>query len=165
VRTPFLLSTKLTYSVRIAWHQTFRTFVQAGSAFITSKVFRIDPQRYTLLSRCIRLLIAFYISALVHMPGNIALGTSFFGSGCQGFFLMQAVGIIVEDAANHTYRQFRPRIPPNKIPAGGTKMLGYFWVLAWITWTGPPFFWVTARNLIPGRDETVPWSFLQWLGF
>lgn len=148
---------------RVAWHQTFRSFAEANSSFITSKILCVNPQRYRLFSRCIRLFLAFFISALVHIPGNVALGVNIFATGAPRFFLMQAVGIVIEDAFFYMYRHLKLHTP-RKMSSGGLVFLGYLWTLAWLTWTGPSFFWVTARNLVPRGDETIPWSVLQWFG-
>lgn len=123
------------------------------------------PRDYKLVSRCVRLHLAFFITALVHIPGVVILGESPFSVGVPKFFLMQAVGIVIESTVLYMWMTITRAKPESVISGRMTKLLGYIWVLAWTTWTGPSFTWLVARALIPGKDDVVPWSFLKWLGY
>jgi hypothetical protein len=120
-----------------------------------------------MLSRYIRLHVAFFITALIHVPGVVILGESPFAIGLFKFFLMQAVGILIESMIfNIWITATKTRIDHVPVPAGIIAyLLGYIWVLAWISWTGPEYTWMVARAVVEGRDNVVPWSFIRWLGY
>lgn len=148
----------------LSWHQILRSSLEASAAFIVTQVLCIPPQ-YKILSRCVRLHLAFFITALVHLPGPVLLGHSPFVPGVPKFFLMQAVGIMIESTAFYVWSAIRGPAA-DKVPAGRmAKLLGYVWVLGWTTWTGPSFTWLTARRLTPGKDDVVPWSLIKLLRY
>jgi hypothetical protein len=138
--------------------------LEASAAFLNTHVFHINPHQ-KILWRFVRLFIAFYFTALVHLPGVVILGGSPFDTGVQKFFLMQAVGIVIESIVFSLWT-VRAQNTTNGLRAGRmTKLLGYMWVLAWTTWTGPSFTWIISRMVVQGRDDVVPLSFLKWLGY
>jgi hypothetical protein len=93
----------------------------------------------------------------------VILGESPFTTGVPKFFLMQAVGILIESTELNFWVAIS-KVATNEAPAGRTtKLMGYVWVLAWITWTGPSFTWLVARALVQGKDDVVFWSFIKWL--
>jgi hypothetical protein len=150
----------------LAWHQTFRSCVESSSSFISTDVLRISPSRHRLLSRTIRLFLAFYISALVHIPGNVALGQSPFNTSAPTFFVMQALGITIESFVYYwwSYMTKTRGLKLGESSLGKrAKVFGYLWTAAWLTWTGPSWMWTTARGLVPGRDVVVPWSLFKQL--
>lgn len=81
------------------------------------------------------------------------------------FFLMQAVGIVIESMVVYVWAATGRTGTGNATAVRMTKLLGFIWVLAWISWTGPGFTWVIARKLVPGKDDVVPWSLIKWLGY
>ncbi|RDW65127.1 hypothetical protein BP6252_10778 [Coleophoma cylindrospora] len=145
------------------WHQLLRSSLEACTSFLITCVFGISSHHKTLI-RYLRVFLAFYITALIHIPGVVVLGGSPFASGCPTFFIMQAVGILIESMVIYLWSAIS-RTPIDNMPTRRmTKVLGYVWVLAWTSWTGPSFTWVIARALVQGRDDVVPWSFIKWLG-
>jgi hypothetical protein len=149
---------------RITWHQIFRSSLETFTSFVTTRVLCIPPQ-WKILSRYVRLFLAFYVTALLHLPGVVILGESPIALDLPKFFLMQAVGIMVESTVLHIWAAIGITTTSNVTTRRVTKVLGYIWVLAWTAWTGPGFVWVVARGLVPGKDDVVPWSFVKWLGY
>jgi hypothetical protein len=94
------------------------------------------------------------------------IGGSPFATGVPKFFLMQAFGIVIESIVLNFWAGIKETSVDDAAPAGrATKVLGYGWVLGWITWTGPSFTWLVARLLVQGRDDVVPWSLVKSLGY
>ncbi|KFY47321.1 hypothetical protein V494_00041 [Pseudogymnoascus sp. VKM F-4513 (FW-928)] len=166
---PLFGSFRDSYTLRrfwgITWHQLLRSSLEASTSFITTRVLCI-PHSWKLLSRCVRLCLAFYITALVHLPGVVIHGESPFALDLPKFFLMQAVGIMIESTVIYACAAATGRTATdNGTARRTTKVLGYIWVLAWTAWTGPGFLWVVARSLVPDKDDVVPWSVVKWLGY
>ena len=74
-----------------------------------------------------------------------------------GFFLMQAIGITVEDFVEWVYRVVRPRRQPNhrdeksgqngigKSVETWQKLIGYLWVASWFVLTTPMWSYQRMR--------------------
>jgi hypothetical protein len=78
---------------------------------------------------------------------------------------MHAVGILIESTMLDIWLSIR-RTANKEVPSGRmAKLLGYIWVLAWTTWTGPKFTWIVARGLPQGKEDVVPLIFIKWLGY
>ena len=134
-----------------------RAFLDAISEFVATIILSIP--KGTLLSRYMRLAFAFALSGLVHVSLDIEEGLHPLESGAPRFFLMQAGGIMFEDAVQETYRR-----------CGGkanawTRVIGYIWFLSFISWTTPSWTWVTARAVFSRQDKNLPFSPLTYLGF
>ena len=149
---------------RKSWHQILRSSLEASSDVISTQVLCI-PRNYEVISRCVRLHLAFFITALIHIPGVVIFGLSPFALGVPKFFLMQAVGIVFESMVLYVWATVNKAKPKVATTGRVTKALGYVWVLAWTTWTGPSYTWPVAREFIRGKDNVVPWSFVKWLGY
>ncbi|OBT67453.1 hypothetical protein VE03_03045 [Pseudogymnoascus sp. 23342-1-I1] len=148
----------------ITWHQLLRSSLEAFTSFLATHVLCI-PASWKIVSRYVRLFLAFYVTALVHLPGVVILGQSPFVLDVPKFFLMQAVGIMIESTVFHVWAARGRTAADNVTIQRTSKLLGYTWVLAWTAWTGPSFTWVVARGLVRGKDDVVPWSFIKWLGY
>ncbi|OBT76848.1 hypothetical protein VF21_04730 [Pseudogymnoascus sp. 05NY08] len=165
---PLFGSFREAYTLRrfwgISWHQIFRSSLEAFTSFFATQVLCIPPH-WKILSRYVRLFLAFYVTALLHLPGVVILGESPFALDVPKFFLMQVVGVMIESTVLHAWAATRSTATDNATARRATKLLGYMWVLAWTAWTGPGFLWVVARGLVPGKDDVVPWIFVKWLGY
>ena len=132
-----------------------RGIVEPFSNLISNNILRL--RRGTLLSRYMRIILAFYISGLLHVCIDVALGIRFWDSGSPRFFVMQALGITVEDAVQEIYQRNGGK--SNAYSRG----LGYAWVSLWMVWTTPSWQWVLARATVPRDEKSIPYSFLGHL--
>ncbi|KAF3025774.1 hypothetical protein E8E14_014515 [Neopestalotiopsis sp. 37M] len=157
---PLFGSIKNAYSIRQYWgkfyHQCLRKPVSGPADYIIDHIFQL--RRGTLLSRYSRLLLAFALSGFIHHMGEIATGISVNESGQFVFFTAQAVGIMIEDAGMELYRRFGLKLPRRLEYA-----VGYLWVLLWMIFIGPYWYFPTARHMTKTWDTSMPFSVFRWL--
>jgi hypothetical protein len=102
---------------------------------------RLRFHRPSLAARYLRIIIEFALSASLHAIIDEYIGLSPHQSGGSCFFLLQPLGIILEEAVQTLYRRY-------KLGAGHpwwadvledrlTKVVGYLWVITFFTLTGP----------------------------
>ncbi|KAM0801166.1 membrane bound O-acyl transferase family-domain-containing protein [Usnea florida] len=110
------------------WHQNLTLNLLGPARFITYDVLRLPRtgliQRYTLI------FFIFFVSSCFHLVGDLASIPSS-QSGALRFFTAQACGIMLEDGVQEIYR----RIRGGAKPALWSKIAGYFWVLAFLSWS------------------------------
>lgn len=149
---------------RITWHQLLRSSLEAFTSFVAIHVLCIPPS-WKILTRYVRLYLAFYVTALLHLPGVVIVGGNPYTLDVPKFFLMQALGIMIESTVLYAWAATGKTATDNVTGKRVIKLFGFIWVLAWTAWTGPSFTWVIARGLVRGKDDVVPWSFMRWLGY
>ncbi|OJD31222.1 tri7-like toxin biosynthesis protein [Diplodia corticola] len=146
------------YSLRrcwgAVWHQCLRRGLTAHADFVADRVLRI-PRGCTLLSRYARLFAAFGLSGLVHHVCVRAMGVPPAESGALVFFLLQALGIVVEDAVQAVCGVGRAagsgagagagRGLFARMNAGLRRGIGYVWVVAFVAWSSPTWFYAQSR--------------------
>jgi hypothetical protein len=92
--------------IRSFWHKLMRGALEPLTPFTSTSLLHLKLG--TALSRYARLLIAFFISALLHVPIDMEFGIPFLSSGAPRFFLMQAAGMMVEEFVQRLYRSLAP---------------------------------------------------------
>ncbi|KAJ7060226.1 membrane bound O-acyl transferase family-domain-containing protein [Mycena amicta] len=111
------------------WHQKNRRFLSSHGKFLAHRVLRF--QRGSVASAYTQLFVAFFVSGVMHyFPEYMAL--RHWGGGGLRFFVLQAVGISVEESIVALGRRLGLERWP--IP---WKLLGYFWVWTWFAFTAP----------------------------
>lgn len=85
-------------------------------------------------------------------------------------FIMQAVGITVEDFVQWVYRTIRlgqqPRARDDKAdgkggvesPSAWQRAVGYLWVAAWLTWSTPAWSYQNVRH---DAGQLFPFSVVE----
>ena len=119
------------------WHQMLRSsLVPWGAA--ACRLLRLPPG--SLAASAVVVTIAFALSGTGHA---LAMHTTdpALGAGALCFFLLQAVGIVLENLVCLAYARARCRWAGDGA-AGDTEQalgraIGRAWLLAWIAWTGP----------------------------
>jgi len=142
---------RLTIERRYSWHQWLRKQLEENSNFISSSILRIPNG--TLLARYTKIVLAFGISGLLHYLTAITTGLPPSHTGDLTYFLMQALGIMCEDAVQALYR----RNTSGK-PGSWTRIVGYIWVSLFLIWTTPQWMYPRARAIVPGKDDMPPWK-------
>jgi len=122
---------------------------------VTSTALGFKPG--TIGSSYTQLYVAFFLSGLIHVGGDIAL--SFRGSAASPslpsmrFFLLQAFIITLEDMFICVTRRLGVKY------SVWTRILGYAWVTAWFGWCVSEFAKTTVREgwgiREPGVDENA----------
>jgi hypothetical protein len=110
--------------------------------------------RYTFLLTCFR------ISGIAHIIADPDNGISYNDSGAFRFFIMQAVGIMFEDAIQAIYRSIRGlRWTDIRRPNVWERLLGYFWVFVFMVWTTPSWSYASMAGSKGG--SILPFSILS----
>ena len=140
------------------WHQLSRLKFSQTAAYGVYDV--LGAKRGGLVGRYAFIGCVFAASGLQHFAGDRVEGLNWKESGCVRYFAMQAVGIVVEDAAQEVWR----RIGGGKETAL-RRRLGYLWVVAWQVWTLPGMTYpklAAARG--ERRERIVQLSLMGFLG-
>ncbi|KAL5871726.1 hypothetical protein ACKVWC_007373 [Pyricularia oryzae] len=148
---PFFGSPWDAYSLRRFWghfwHQTWRKFLTGHADAISDKVLGIP--RGTTVSVYTRLWLAFFISGACHISSDVGMGIPFSKTGAFATFLLQPVGIILEDLLRATLGKVVP------LPGGVKRVLGRVWVLAFLAYSTPVWFY--AQHRVAGDSgEALP---------
>ncbi|KAF4454892.1 hypothetical protein F53441_2685 [Fusarium austroafricanum] len=130
------------------WHRLFRKALTGWGDFIPDRVLRVH--RGTLLSRYLRLTLAFFTSALMHRCLHyfyrLDAGDWY---EIETFFLLQPLAIMFEDAIQAA----TVHIPLSR-PLRQT--VGFMWLWVFFTWSTPTFLYPTLRAKDPG--QMLPFS-------
>lgn len=90
-----------------------------------------------ILARYTRLFVAFFISGLIHHASDLAMGIPASEAGALRFFVLQPIGIMLEDAAQSTIGiGVHPYL---------RRLFGYMWVVSFLVWTTPTWFYPQQR--------------------
>ena len=141
-----LLSTSLTSFWSTRWHQLYReSFVEVGSRPLEVYFGRVG-----------RILGAFTVSGILHDVGMRGMGRGANTLEVMGFFLLHAVGMIMEYAWKRATGKH----------VGG--IIGFVWAFSYLIVTGSIFMDVWARKGLLGFDfGPDAWSptalFLNWI--
>lgn len=156
----FFGSIREAYSLRRFWgsfyHQGLRAAITGLADYLADKVIRL--RRGTLLSRYSRLLLAFATSGLIHHMGEIAIQTPPGERTQFVFFSSQALGIMFEDAVIGLYKS-----SGLKLPRVLERGIGCVWLLFWLVWTVPAWFYSTARQMRPDEDIMLLIPAARWI--
>ncbi|KAF4957955.1 hypothetical protein FGADI_2784 [Fusarium gaditjirri] len=130
------------------WHRLFRKALTGWGDFIPDRVLRL--RRGTLLSRYLRLILAFFTSALMHRCLHyfyrLEAGEWY---EIETFFLLQPLAIMLED----TVQAVTANIPLSR-PL--RWIVGFIWLCTFFTWVTPTFLYPTIR--VPDPGQLLPFS-------
>lgn len=144
---------------RVFWHQVMRQRLSALANLGTYHVLCL--RKNTLLARYVFLFTAFAASGLFHGSSDIGAGIKWEENGAMRFFVTQALGIMVEDGVQAA---FRARIAKRRRGQNESMSVavGYAWVVIWISWTSPAFFYPKMSKQTGSEwDELMPFSLLK----
>ncbi|KAK2008697.1 hypothetical protein LZ32DRAFT_621227 [Colletotrichum eremochloae] len=119
------------------WHQNFRKWLTSHADAISDKVFHI-PRR-TKMSVYTRLWLVFLLSGICHVSSDLGMGMSFSEAGSLSTFLLQPVGIILEDLFQGSLGKII------RLPTAAKRVLGFTWVLAFLSYSSPTWFYAQQR--------------------
>jgi len=88
-------------------------------------------------------------------------GTPWQESGALRFFVMQALGIIIEDAAQGIFRGVKRQTRSPGRPEGWKRTLGCVWLLCWLVWTTPDWNYPIAQR--SSGQGILPFTLLGWM--
>lgn len=103
--------------------------------------------------------LTFALSGYVHTLMDNTAGIPLATNTAWKLFVMQAVGITVEDLVENTYHKIAG--PSNtKSTALWKKIVGFVWVLGWMSWTTAPW---SYQNMRHDADPLYPFSAVETL--
>ncbi|KAK1595396.1 membrane bound O-acyl transferase family-domain-containing protein [Colletotrichum navitas] len=141
------------YSLRrfwgLYWHQTLRKWLTGHADAISDKLLGIP--RGTKMSVYTRLSLTFLLSGIFHVTSDLGMGIPSSEAGSFTTFLLQPVGIMMEDLFLGTLGKVI------LLPKVVKRLLGFLWVLAFLSYSTPTWFYAQQRlagnsgDLLPFR--------------
>ncbi|KAJ6035709.1 hypothetical protein N7499_002836 [Penicillium canescens] len=137
------------------WHQLFRWPMQGISSFVCRDILHLP--RPSLIERYANIVVVFVISATLHLAIDSRAGIMHPQTGALRCFLIQPLGIMLEDGAQAIYRRVHGGAATyNK----WTKLAGYIWAWAFLTLVAPLYNVPLFRYEDPNRNG-VPLPIIQ----
>jgi hypothetical protein len=136
--------------------------MQGISSFVCWDILRLP--RPSLIERYAKIIVVFIISAALHLAIDSRGGIMHPQSGALRCFLIQPLGIMLEDGAQAIYRRVRGGAAKSN---RWTKTAGYIWVLAFLTLVAPLYNFPLFRYQDPSRNGVpvpVIQPFIDYLG-
>lgn len=112
------------------------TPLKDNASIITTQILRLPPG--TLVSQYAKFTVVFLISGLWHFAGDFGLPNA--ENGTVGFFLLQAGGIMFEDAVRELYRYCGWYLPKF-----WERRIGYLWLVTFMIWSTPKWGYPKMR--------------------
>lgn len=147
VSHPSQRSAWLTPLPRNFWHQLFRWPMQGISAFLCRDILRLP--RPSLVERYLNITLVFCISSCLHLAIDGRAGIMLPQTGSLRCFLIQPVGIILEDGVQALYRRLHGGNAPQ---SKWTRMVGYIWVWTFLSLVAPMYNFPLFRYQDPARN-------------
>lgn len=116
-----------------------------------------------MLGGSISLFLSFALSGALHSAAGVASGVPLSELGVFRFFCTQAVGVFVEQGIISTARRLRSKKDASAPPSYWEKALGFLWVAAFMTWSGPAWIYPqAARPPATGATTFLPFSIVGY---
>lgn len=145
---------------RTFYHQLLRRGMSSVAHFFSHKCLRLS--RHTWLSRYVHMTMVFVISGIFHALCDLTQGIPLDQSGALQFFVMQAFAIMFEDLATAFLRRFGVNTGKTK-PSAAARVLGYFWVVAWLAWSTPVWIFPSLQRDKGNPIIPIPASISEFL--
>jgi hypothetical protein len=84
-------------------------------------------------------------------------------SGALRFFLIQPLGIVIEDAAQSVYHAVYGTTTSSRVPTVPERCMGAVWVGLWMAWTAPAYMYPVLAKTSAGRAGVVPFSVIDYV--
>jgi len=136
-----------------------------GSAtFFTHGVFR--QKKGTLVARYLNVTFPFLLSGILHTVLDTCGGVAQSEARTWVFFVLQAVGIMMEDSVEAAYCWLFASKTGEKIVYPELKLwhkiVGYVWVYLFMVWTTPAWSFANIRHADPEHNYILPFSVVGW---
>ncbi|AEO63131.1 uncharacterized protein THITE_2108027 [Thermothielavioides terrestris NRRL 8126] len=140
----------------IFWHQTNTHRLRITSHFLLCNVLRLPHGSKAV--RYLRPWVVFLLSALFHVAIDVSSGMQPQESGALRFFLIQPLGIVIEDTARTVYRTVYGSSGRGLTVA--ERCVGVLWVGLWMAWTAPAYLFPVLAKTGSGNAGVVPFSII-----
>ena len=138
-------------SGRKFWHQGLRSGLEGTSGFLAHDLFRLP--RTGLAQRYSKIVFSFAISGIMHIFADVGGGLAMRRSGAVQCFVMQAFGIMFEDAVQAVWQFLPGAITGSAISRVATRMIGYVWVAVFMVWSSA--VWIYPAMLEMREEDTL----------
>lgn len=152
------------YTIRqfwsVFWHQHNRKRFTAPADFLINRILHL--RKHTFVTRYTHLFTVFLLSGLLHFWIELSQDFNWKESGQIQFFLTQAGGIFLEDAVQGIWRYItgEQRVKST----WGRRAIGYLWVLMFMWWSTPCWFYPGLRmNTGDENEKLLPFSLVAKL--
>ena len=180
------------------WHQLLRHRLTTISDYATYSVLRLprsssssasgqlplkhsQPSFHRILTRYTHILFCFLVSGVYHQVIEVAQGLYWRESSATSFFVLMAVGIMIEDAVQWVWfdvwgsgkeSESKQRIKGKEEQIvegrargkGWTTIIGYLWVAIWFSFATPWYAYPGLRRNAGGeKDAVLPFSVVEYL--
>jgi hypothetical protein len=146
------------------WHQQLRDLLNDPATIIAHQILYL-PQK-GLVQRYTKIVIAFFISGVVHMFVDMATGLTYTQSGSVRFFTTQALGIMIEDAVQEIWKRcFGGGKTASSDTARWKRVAGFLWLWAFMAWSVPSWMYaqILSRTAAEQGPLMGPLSLSRWL--
>lgn len=112
------------------------------------------------IAKYAKILVAFALSGILHVVGDAAAGDHMENNMTMQFFLMQALGIMLEDHVRDLCKILRQRFglaESNRCDYA----IGYLWCAAFLIWTTPQWIWPCLVTNTADLKPLMPFSFAE----
>jgi Membrane bound O-acyl transferase family len=126
------------------WHQLLRSDLTAVSGFVTQDILGLPKP--SLIERYTNIFVVFTVSGILHVTQDIGMNVSDTYLGTMMFFQSFALGIMIEDGVQHLFKpksKSGKKVQENVKPAFWKKLVGYVWVILFMSVVSP---WFTYRQ-------------------
>ncbi|CAG9988256.1 unnamed protein product [Clonostachys byssicola] len=113
-------------------------------------------------TRSLRIWSVFLASGLFHVAIDISSGIDAKHSGAIPFFLIQPVGLMVEDLIIKIAISLGRN--PDHTPSITERCIGAVWFGLWMAWTAPAYLYPVLNSKGPDDAGVVPISIIRLLG-
>jgi len=139
----------------VFWHTGLRNPLLSNANFVAYDLLRLGKGSW--LGRYTSTYLTFALSGFIHTLVDNTAGIPMAGNTAYKLFIMQAVGIMVEDLAGVAYHKVAGPSTPG-LTRLWKKAVGFLWVLGWLTWTTPPW---SYQNMRHNADPLWPVSMID----
>ncbi|KAJ8058855.1 hypothetical protein OCU04_011838 [Sclerotinia nivalis] len=149
------------------WHQNLRSLLTGPAAKITYDVLHL--RRGSLPAHFSSVIITFALSGIMHSYAGVAAGMSPKQLNVIHLFITQALGVVVEDLVRLGFLKATgqgSKKGKNDTPSLAHKIIGYLWVVAFMTWSGPVWLYPQASKptSLGINSSFVPYSIIKaWM--
>jgi hypothetical protein len=103
---------------------------------------------------------------MMHSCAGVAAGMSPKQLNVVHFFITQAMGVVIEDLVRLAFLKAKGeerKSEKNRSPSLTHRFIGYLWVAAFMTWSGPIWLYPQASKPIsPGTNNSfLPYSIIK----
>lgn len=152
-----------------SWHQALRSLLSKPAEWVVEDVLGLKvhvipagQKGRRWLARYAKIMLTFAFSGLLHAFVDSAGECGLFASGTMRFFLVQGVGIVVEDHAQLWFKA-ATGLGGGSQPTWWSRTLGYTWVAAFQLWAQPGFVYCHALAMASEAESPLAVSLTRRL--